>query len=144
MVRKSTEEAHESPIQKLRYWIFKEEIPRNCSAPLSLHEDGSDLFTAGPVPGCPLERYETYLEMLCGRVSTFSAKDYFESSTHRYDSHKFVNLPNGKVLYATLRTEGPYRQNASLHLHVNSSEDYFQLHQIDSHIRPKLAKHKET
>ena len=144
-----------------KYWIVNEpgigvEAQERSLALSKDDENAVGIPTKALALSCVLERCEFYLEKLCEHASTFAAKDHFEGSTRRNDSHKSVVLPDSKVLRAFLSENMvPYhsgdRQMASLRLHTQQNsrewatlpeEDYFRLRDIDQLFFAKLAEQR--
>jgi hypothetical protein len=149
-----------SILQFCKHWIIKEpgtdvEAPYKSTALASDNEVGLGPSTKALTPSCTLERYEFHLEKLCERAGTFAAKDYFEHTTRRNDSHKSIVLPDSKVLGASLSEEmenswgrAP-RMSLRLHVkpiseeHTGPSGDYFGLCDIERLFHAKLAERRK-
>ena len=150
-----------------KYWILKELEPDPGISPSSStlrsrNEDGFSPRTEQRVLQiCALEKYEFYLEKLCDCASTFGAKDFFEHTTRRTESHKSIVLPDNKVLRASFNKsmeapglyDAPYRPSKMLlRLHVepgseessiSSDEDYFRLRNIERLFLTELTERRK-
>lgn len=73
--------------------------------------------------GCELAKVQNHLEELCRRASLFAAKDYFEQTKRRSNSHKSFRLSDADVLSATLEKAIWSRSNENMALHLGVESD---------------------